>query len=75
MVSDLRESGQIEQDADIILLLYRPEMYSPEDRPGEADLIVGKHRNGRTGDVPLLFKGHFSTFSSLAREETYAPSA
>lgn len=75
MISDLRESGQIEQDSDIILLLYRPEVYSPEDRPGEADLIVGKHRNGRTGDVPLLFKGHFSTFSSMAREETYAPSA
>lgn len=75
MTSDLRESGQIEQDSDIILMLYRPEVYSPEDRPGEADLIVGKHRNGRTGDVPLLFKGHFSTFSSMAREETYAPSA
>ena len=75
LVSDMRESGQIEQDADIILLLYRPEVYAAEDRPGEADLIVGKHRNGRTGDVPLLFKGHFSTFSSLAREETYAPSA
>lgn len=75
MTSDLRESGQIEQDSDIILLLYRPEVYSPEDRPGEADLIVGKHRNGRTGDVPLLFKGHFSTFSSMAREETYAASA
>lgn len=71
MVSDLRESGQIEQDADLILLLYRPEVYSPEERPGEADLIVGKHRNGRTGDVPLLFKGHFSTFSSMAREDTY----
>lgn len=73
MISDLRESGQIEQDADIIMLLHRPEVYDPEDRPGEADLIVGKHRNGRTGDVPLLFKGHFSTFSSMAREETYAP--
>lgn len=75
MVSDLRESGQIEQDSDMIFLLYRPEEYAPEDRPGEADLIVGKHRNGRTGDVPLLFKGHFATFSSMAREETYAPSA
>lgn len=75
MVSDLRESGQIEQDSDMIFLLYRPEAYSPEDRPGEADLIVGKHRNGRTGDVPLLFKGHFSTFSSMAREETYASAA
>lgn len=75
MLSDLRESGQIEQDADIVLFLHRPEVYNPEDRPGEADGIVGKHRNGRTGDVPLLFKGHFSTFSSMAREETYAPSA
>lgn len=74
MMSDLRESGQIEQDSDIIMMLHRPEVYSPEDRPGEADLIVVKQRNGRTGDVPLLFKGHFFTFSSLAREETYAPS-
>lgn len=74
MTSDLRESGQIEQDSDIIILLYRPEVYSPEDRPGEADLLLAKHRNGRTGDVPLLFKGHFATFASLAREETYASS-
>ena len=74
ILSDLRESGQIEQDADIVLFLHRPEVYSPEDRPGEADLIVAKHRNGRTGDVPLLFKGHFSTFASMARQEIYAPS-
>lgn len=75
MTSDLRESGQIEQDSDLIILLYRPEVYTPEDRPGECDLIVGKHRNGRTGDVPVLFMGHFSRFRSMAREEAYAPSA
>lgn len=75
MLSDLRESGQIEQDADMVLFIHRPEVYDSEDRQGEADLIVGKHRNGETGDVPVLFMGHYSTFTSMAREDTYAPSA
>lgn len=54
-LSDLRESGAIEQDADIVLLLHRPEAYEPEDRPGEADLIVAKNRNGPIGDVHLTW--------------------
>jgi replicative DNA helicase len=56
ILSDLRESGQIEADADVVLLLHRPEYYDPNDRPGLAELIVAKNRNGATGDVRLLFQ-------------------
>lgn len=68
-VADLRESGQLEQDADIIMLLHRPETYDPVDRPGEADVIIGKHRNGHTADVPVLFLGQYTKFASLSPEE------
>ena len=54
-LADLRESGAIEQDADIVMFLHRPEAYDPEDRPGEADLIVSKNRNGPIGNVPLTW--------------------
>ncbi|MCI6583535.1 MAG: replicative DNA helicase [Mobiluncus sp.] len=67
MMSDLRESGSLEQDADMVLLLHRPESYNPDDRPGEADLHVAKHRNGRTGTIHLMFQGHLSRFVSAAR--------
>lgn len=62
MLSDLRESGQIEQDADIVLLLHRPEYYDPNDQPGTADVIVAKNRNGPTGTVPLVFRREFTKF-------------
>lgn len=52
-VSDLRESGSLEQDADMVLLIHRPEATDENNRPGEADLIVGKHRGGKTGVIPL----------------------
>lgn len=52
-LSDLRESGAIEQDADIVMFLHRPEAYDPEDRPGEADLIIAKNRHGPIGTVEL----------------------
>lgn len=52
-LSDLRESGSIEQDADVVLLLHRPAAYDPDDRAGEADIIVAKHRNGPVGTVTL----------------------
>jgi len=61
-VSDLRESGSLEQDADMVLLIHRPEVGDENNRPGEADLIVGKQRSGPTGKVPLVSMLAFSKF-------------
>jgi replicative DNA helicase len=67
MVSDLRESGSIEQDADMVILLHREDVYEREStRPGEADLIVAKHRNGPTRDLTVAFQGHYSRFVDMA---------
>lgn len=65
-MADLRESGAIEQDADIVLLLHRPEYYDPNDQPGIAELIVAKNRNGRTDNVKLTFLKNYMRFESLA---------
>nr|WP_205827329.1 replicative DNA helicase [Microbacterium excoecariae] len=65
MVSDLRESGSIEQDADMVILLHRDEVYDKQTRPGEADLIVAKHRNGPTADISVAFQGHYSRFHDM----------
>jgi replicative DNA helicase len=65
-MADLRESGAIEQDADIVLLLHRPEQYDPNDQPGIADLIVAKNRNGATGTVKLAFLKNFTRFENLS---------
>ena len=66
-VSDLRESGSIEQDADMVILLHREDMYDKESpRAGEADLIVAKHRNGPTKTIELAFQGHYSRFANMA---------
>ncbi len=66
MLSDLRESGSIEQDADVVILLHREDFYDPNGpRAGEADFIVAKHRNGRTDTVTVGFHGHFSRFADL----------
>jgi len=63
MLSDLRESGAIEQDADVVILLHRDDKYDSEStRPGEADLIIAKHRNGPTDTVVTTFHGHYSRF-------------
>lgn len=67
MMSDLRESGSLEQDADMVLLLHRPEAYDPNDSPGLANLYVSKHRNGRTGTIELTFQGAFSRFVDSAK--------
>ena len=65
---DLRESGAIEQDADIVILLHREDVYQPESpRAGEADFIVAKHRNGPTATVVVSFQGHYSRFVDMAR--------
>jgi replicative DNA helicase len=67
MVSDLRESGSIEQDADMVILLHREDAYEKESpRAGEADLIVAKHRNGPTATITVAFQGHYSRFVDMA---------
>ena len=69
MVSDLRESGSIEQDADMVILLHREDMYNPDsDRVGEADMIIAKHRGGPTRTIPLAFSGKYSRFNNMANE-------
>jgi replicative DNA helicase len=66
-LSDLRESGSIEQDADVVILLHRESAYEKDNpRAGEADLIVAKHRNGPTRTVTVAFQGHFSRFADMA---------
>jgi replicative DNA helicase len=63
MLSDLRESGAIEQDADVVMFIYRDEYYNPDtQRPGMADVIVAKQRNGPLATIPLLFKASTTTF-------------
>nr|WP_239135284.1 replicative DNA helicase [Streptomyces sp. SID12488] len=67
-VSDLRESGSLEQDADIVILLHREDAYDKDSpRAGEADLIVGKHRNGPTATITLAAQLHYSRFVDMAR--------
>ncbi|MFD4367028.1 replicative DNA helicase [Rhodococcus sp. NPDC058521] len=68
MVSDLRESGSLEQDADMVILLHRPDAFERDDpRGGEADLILGKHRNGPTATITVAHQLHLSKFVDMAR--------
>jgi replicative DNA helicase len=68
LLSDLRESGSIEQDSDVVILLHREDAYERESpRAGEADFIVAKHRNGPTTTVTVAFQGHYSRFVDMAR--------
>lgn len=69
-MSDLRESGSIEQDADVVILLHRDRSPEPGDE-GKADVIVAKHRNGPTADLTLAFQGHYSRFSNAARDDGF----
>jgi replicative DNA helicase len=70
ILSDLRESGAIEQDADLVMFIYREEYYLKEEseRPGEADIIIAKHRNGSVGDVVLTFQKQYPKFMNYAGE-------
>ena len=76
IMSDLRESGAIEQDADLIVFLYREEVYKKEDTKDEdkgvAEVIVGKHRNGEIGTVKLSFLHNLTKFENLARQDDYS---
>jgi replicative DNA helicase len=68
LLSDLRDSGALEQDADMVMFLYRDEYYNPEsDDKGIAEVIVGKHRNGPTGKIQLAWMEQYTKFASLAR--------
>lgn len=68
MISDLRESGSIEQDADMVILLYRPQVYD-ETLDNTSEVIIAKHRHGPTGTVELAWQGEYTRFMNLAREE------
>ncbi len=72
MMSDLRESGSIEQDADLIMMIYRDAYYNPDTPDRDiTELIIAKHRNGPTGTVKLLFDPQFTKFRNLAKQNNY----
>ena len=66
MLSDLRESGAIEQDADIVMFLYRDDVYNPDtDKKNVAECIIAKHRSGSTGTVEMFWAGQYTRFMNL----------
>lgn len=72
ILSDLRESGAIEQDADVVMLLYREDYYDEEVEPNQAKVIFAKHRNGATGTVDLFFNKQCTTFTDLSLRDENA---
>ena len=76
LLSDLRESGSIEQDADVVMFIYRDVVYNPEtDDPGKTEILVRKQRNGPIGDVKLHFENQFTRFFDRAEREDAPPEA
>jgi len=76
-LSDLRESGAIEQDADVVLFIYRPEMYATDaersELEGQAEVIIGKQRNGPTGTIKLFFHKMYTRFDNYSGREGSDP--
>jgi replicative DNA helicase len=74
LLSDLRESGSLEQDADLVMFIFRDEYYTKEEseHPGEAELIISKHRNGALGDVKLTFQAQYPRFMTYVAEDRFA---
>jgi replicative DNA helicase len=73
VLSDLRESGSLEQDADIVMFIYRPDQYEKDsDRQNIAQIIVAKHRNGPVGEVDLIFRGALAKFEN-ANTKVFKP--
>jgi replicative DNA helicase len=68
MLSDLRESGSIEQDADCVLFIYRRDYYNATDHPGMAEILIAKNRHGSTGNIKLAWRKEFAHFSNYAHE-------
>ncbi|MFA6989863.1 MAG: DnaB-like helicase C-terminal domain-containing protein, partial [Candidatus Gastranaerophilaceae bacterium] len=73
MLSDLRESGSIEQDADIVMFIYRDEYYEPDnlENKGKAEIIISKQRNGPVGSVNLLFQANITKFKNPAKTNVF----
>jgi replicative DNA helicase len=74
LLSDLRESGSLEQDADLVMFIFRDEYYTKEEseHPGEAELLIAKHRNGALGDVKLTFQAQYPRFMTYVAEDRFA---
>jgi replicative DNA helicase len=76
MLSDLRESGQLEQDSDLVMFVYREDYYDEQsERIGEADIIIAKHRNGPTGKKTLTFLSKYPRFANVYLERSGDPAA
>jgi replicative DNA helicase len=74
MMSDLRESGSIEQDSDIIMFLLRREYYDPYDKPGHAEVIVAKNRHGQVGSIEMAYRKEFTQFANYTPVQAEAGS-
>ena len=75
MMSDLRESGSLEQDSDVVMFLFRRDYYDPHDKPGLAEIVVAKNRHGGIGNVQLAFRKELGQFANYTAIGTQAPVA